>query len=44
MTWFEIPVTDMKRAKKFYETVLDVELVSLKGNDAEGELMTRSNA
>lgn len=24
--WFEIPVTDMARAMKFYETVLDVKL------------------
>lgn len=24
--WFEIPVTDMDRAKKFYETVLNMEL------------------
>lgn len=26
VNWFEIPVTDMSRAKKFYETVLSVEL------------------
>jgi predicted enzyme related to lactoylglutathione lyase len=38
VTWFEIPVTDMKRAKQFYETVLDVQLVSQKGIGAEGEL------
>lgn len=24
--WFEIPVTDMKRAQKFYETVFDTEI------------------
>lgn len=24
--WFEIPVTDMNRAKKFYETVFDIEI------------------
>lgn len=24
--WFEIPVTDMQRAKAFYETVLEIEL------------------
>lgn len=24
--WFEIPVTDMERAKAFYRTVLEVEL------------------
>ena len=29
VNWFEIPVTDMERAKKFYESVLDVELSML---------------
>ena len=24
--WFEIPVTEMDRAKKFYETVFDIEI------------------
>lgn len=24
--WFEIPVTDMERAKNFYEVVLDIEI------------------
>jgi uncharacterized protein len=28
ITWFEIPVWDMNRAKKFYETVFDIKLVS----------------
>jgi len=28
LTWFEIPVTDTKRAKKFYETILDIEMVN----------------
>ena len=28
ITWFEIPVTDTKRAKKFYETILDIEMVT----------------
>jgi len=27
LTWFEIPVTDIDRAKKFYETILDIEMV-----------------
>ena len=27
VTWFEIPVSDMSRAKKFYEAVLAVEIV-----------------
>jgi len=26
VTWFEIPVSDMERAKKFYETILDLEI------------------
>jgi uncharacterized protein len=30
ITWFEIPVTDIKRAKKFYETLLDIQLTSAK--------------
>jgi predicted enzyme related to lactoylglutathione lyase len=35
ITWFEIPVSDMKRAKKFYETVLDIKLLTAK---AEGDM------
>ena len=26
ISWFEVPVTDMDRAKKFYETVFNVEI------------------
>lgn len=26
ITWFEIPVMDSKRAKKFYETILDIKM------------------
>jgi predicted enzyme related to lactoylglutathione lyase len=26
LNWFEIPVTDTARAKKFYETILDIQL------------------
>jgi predicted enzyme related to lactoylglutathione lyase len=34
LTWFEIPVTDTKRAKKFYETILDIEMVNrVDGNE-----------
>ncbi len=33
IAWFEIPVTDIKRAKKFYETILDVELSSMDMGD-----------
>lgn len=27
ITWFEIPVSDIDRAKTFYETILDIEMV-----------------
>lgn len=30
LTWFEIPVTDLHRAKKFYETILDIEMIERK--------------
>lgn len=35
ISWFEIPVKDMKRAKKFYEEVFNVEmtLMSFGGHD-----------
>lgn len=36
--WFEIYVQDMARAKKFYETVLGVELASLQSPVAELEM------
>lgn len=26
LTWFEIPVKDMERARKFYETILDIKM------------------
>lgn len=26
VSWFELPVTDMERAKKFYETVFDISI------------------
>lgn len=28
LTWFEIPVQDTGRAKKFYETILDIEMTT----------------
>lgn len=34
--WFEIPVSDMERAKQFYETVFKIEI---KVQDFEGTLM-----
>lgn len=36
ISWFEIPVTDMDRAKKFYETVFNVEIAI---NDFGGVIM-----
>lgn len=34
LTWFEIPVSDISRAKTFYETILDIEMVQrADGND-----------
>lgn len=35
ITWFEIPVTDIERAKKFYETILDIEMVKRRDGDHE---------
>lgn len=35
LTWFEIPVTDIDRAQKFYETILDIEMV--RRTDGEDE-------
>lgn len=29
INWFEIPVTDFERAKKFYETILGVEIMEM---------------
>ena len=29
ISWFEIPATDLKRAQKFYETILSVKLTEL---------------
>jgi hypothetical protein len=29
INWFEIPVTDFKRAKKFYETILGAEIIEM---------------
>lgn len=31
INWFEIPVTDTARAKKFYETLLDIKMEILEG-------------
>jgi uncharacterized protein len=29
LNWFEIPMTNVERAKKFYETIFDIELQSM---------------
>ena len=36
LTWFEIPVTDLDRAKKFYETILDIKMVKRADGNNEG--------
>ena len=33
LTWFEIPVEDIDRAQKFYEAVLQVNLITPTGSD-----------
>jgi predicted enzyme related to lactoylglutathione lyase len=35
ITWFEIPVSDINRAKKFYETILSIEMVIRKDGEDE---------
>ena len=35
ITWFEIPVLDTTRAKRFYETILDIEMISRKDGNEE---------
>lgn len=35
INWFEIPVTDIKRAREFYEYILDIQMVNR--NDGEDE-------
>ena len=35
INWFEIPVTNTQRAKKFYETILDIELIVQNGDKNE---------
>jgi predicted enzyme related to lactoylglutathione lyase len=38
LTWFEIPVSDTKRAKKFYETILDIEMSTREFPETNEEL------
>ncbi len=35
LTWFEIPVQDIHRAKEFYETILDIEMTIRTDNNNE---------
>ncbi|MDD4967803.1 MAG: VOC family protein [Paludibacter sp.] len=36
LTWFEIPVSDLNRAKLFYETILDIEMTLRIDGENEG--------
>lgn len=36
LTWFEIPVSDIDRAKKFYETILDIKMIKQGDGEDEG--------
>ncbi len=38
ITWFEIPVIDTKRAKKFYETVLDIKMETRSVGETDEEM------
>ncbi|HEY8510862.1 MAG TPA: VOC family protein [Cyclobacteriaceae bacterium] len=38
ITWFEIPVVDSQRAKKFYETILDIEMRTVIFEETNEEL------
>ncbi len=29
ISWFEIPATDLNRAQKFYETIFDIEMITM---------------
>jgi predicted enzyme related to lactoylglutathione lyase len=35
LNWFDIPVTDLARAKKFYETIFDIEMETRSTGDEE---------
>ena len=38
ITWFEIPVIDTERAKRFYETILDIQMQTLTVAETNEEL------
>jgi len=35
LTWFEIPVTNLERARTFYETILDIKMETMQENNPE---------
>ena len=35
LNWFEIPATNLKRSKKFYETIFDIEMVEMEMDGAK---------
>jgi uncharacterized protein len=37
LTWFEIPAKDIKRARKFYETILDIQMETMEDGSPEEE-------
>ncbi len=39
ITWFEIPVLDMARAKKFYESILNIEMKGQYAEETKEEIM-----
>jgi predicted enzyme related to lactoylglutathione lyase len=41
ITWFEIPVDEMDRARKFYETVLDIKLERMQGVEEQSLFFPR---
>ena len=38
INWFDLPVTDMARAKKFYETILDIKMRTQYMEETDEEL------
>ena len=39
VNWFEIPVTNIERAKKFYETILAIKMITPKTEDGRDEMV-----
>jgi len=37
LTWFEIPVKNMERARLFYETILNIKMETMPGGDMQEE-------